>query len=149
MKNNEFQELVDQNLSGLVWDGQKRFKVLQAVSEEEKPMKKKVSMTFILVAAIICLSVTALAAGLIFANRVSAQQRAEKAVCDKYGVTDSMLSAFFTCYVEEKSDKEATVVFSGTYAVLGDYTVDIRDGKADASWSFEGRDTSGMFDAEA
>ena len=96
MKNNEFQELVDQNLSGLVWDEQKRFRVLQAVSEEEKPMKKKVSMTFVLVAAIICLSVTALAAGLIFSNRVSAQQRAEKAVYDKYGVTDSMLSAFFS-----------------------------------------------------
>ena len=149
MKNNEFQELVDQNLSGLVWDEQKRFKVLQAVSEEEKPMKKKVSMTFILAAAIICLSVTALAAGLIFSNRISVKQTAEKAVFDKYGVTDTMLASFFSSKVEEKSDKEATVVFSGTYEVLGDYTVDIRDGKADASWSFEGRDTSGMFDAEA
>ena len=149
MKNNEFQELVDQNLSGLVWDEKKRFMVLQAVSEEEKPMKKKVSMTFILVAAIICLSVTALAAGLIFANRISVKQTAEQAVYNKYGVTDTMLASFFSSKVEEKSDKEATVVFSGTYAVLGDYTVDIRDGKADASWSFEGRDTSGMFDAEA
>ena len=149
MKKNEFQELVDQNLSGLVWDEQKRFQVLQAVSEEEKPMKKKVSMTFILVAAIICLSVTALAAGLIFANRISVKQTAEKAVYDKYGVTDTMLASFFSSEVEEKTDGEATVVFSGTYAVLGDYTVDIKGGKADASWSFEGKDTSGMFDAEA
>ena len=112
-------------------------------------MKKKVSMTFILVAAIICLSVTALAAGLIFSNRISVKQTAEKAVFDKYGVTDTMLASFFSSKVEEKADGEATVVFSGTYYVLGDYTVDIRGGKADASWSFEGKDTSGMFDAEA
>ena len=65
MKNNEFKELVDQNLSGLVWDERKRQKVLHALSEEEKPVKK-VSTTFILIAAIVCLSVTALAAGLIF-----------------------------------------------------------------------------------
>ena len=64
-------------------------------------------------------------------------------------MTDTMLASFFSSEVDEKNDGEATVVFSGTYAVLGDYTVDIRDGRADASWSFEGRDTSGMFDAEA
>ena len=40
MKNNEFQELVDQNLSGLVWDERKRQKVLHAISEEEKPVRK-------------------------------------------------------------------------------------------------------------
>ena len=40
MKNNDFQELVDQNLSGLVWDERKRQRVLHAVSEEEKPVRK-------------------------------------------------------------------------------------------------------------
>ena len=64
MKNHEFQELVDQNLSGLVWDERKRQKVHHAISEEEKPVKK-ISTTFILVAAIVCLSATALAAGLL------------------------------------------------------------------------------------
>ncbi|MBP5728591.1 MAG: hypothetical protein J6Y48_16080, partial [Clostridia bacterium] len=86
MKNNEFQELVDQNLSGLVWDERKRQKVLHALSEEEKPVKK-FSATFILVAAIICISVTALAASLIFSNKVTVQQLAEKAVNEKYGLT--------------------------------------------------------------
>ena len=65
MKNNDFQELVDRNLSGLTWDERERQKVLHAISEEEKPMKK-VSMTFILIAAILCISVVALAAGLVF-----------------------------------------------------------------------------------
>ena len=147
MKNNEFQELVDQNLSGLVWDEQKRQKVLHALSEEEKPVKK-FSATFILVAAIICISVTALAAGLIFSNRISVKQTAEKAVFEKFGVTDTMLASFFNSDVEENADGESTVVFSGFYYPLGDYTVSVKDGKAEASWSFDGRDTSGMFDAD-
>ena len=71
MKNNEFQKLVDQNLSGLVWDERKRQKVLHALNEEEKPVKK-FSTTFILIAAIVCLSVTALAAGLIFSPKYDA-----------------------------------------------------------------------------
>ena len=64
MKKFDFQELVDQNLSGLVWDEGKRRTVLQAVRKEERPVKK-LSTTFILIAAIVCLSVTALAAGLV------------------------------------------------------------------------------------
>ena len=40
MKKHEFRELVDQNLSGLVWDEAKRRTVLQAVRKEEKPVKK-------------------------------------------------------------------------------------------------------------
>ena len=71
MKNHNFQELVDQNLSGLVWDERKRQTVLYVVSEEEKPVKK-ISTTFILIAAIICISVTALAAGLVFSGRFDA-----------------------------------------------------------------------------
>ena len=34
MKNNEFKELVDRNLSGLEWDERKRLRVLHAISEE-------------------------------------------------------------------------------------------------------------------
>ena len=40
MKKHEFRELVDQNLSGLVWDEEKRQTVLYAVQKEEKPVKK-------------------------------------------------------------------------------------------------------------
>ena len=148
MKNNEFQELVDQNLSGLVWDERKRRKVLHALSEEEKPVKK-FSATFILIAAIVCISVTALAASLIFSNKVTVQQLAEKAVNEKYGLTDTMLSGYFSPSVEEKSAEETTVVFRGAYYVLGDYTVDIRRNNTSVSWSHDGEDTSGLFDAEA
>ena len=93
MKNNDFQELVDQNLSGLVWDERKRRIVLHAVSEEEKPVKK-ISTTFILIAAIICISVTALAAGLVFSGRFDAVKVAEKTINDSYGITNDMLGTF-------------------------------------------------------
>lgn len=151
MKKFDFQELVDQNLSGLVWDEGKRRAVLQAVRKEEKPVKK-LSATFILIAAIVCLSVTALAAGLVFSSRVDAAKLAEKAMADTYGVTDVMLSTFFSRTVSETADGGTTVVYSGIdflNEVLGTYTVAVKDGAASAVWSHDGESTSGLFDAEA
>ncbi len=151
MKKFDFQELVDQNLSGLVWDEAKRRTVLQAVRKEERPVKK-LSTTFILIAAIVCLSVTALAAGLVFSSRVDAANLAEKAMADTYGVTDTMLSTFFSRTVSETADGGTTVVYSGIdflRDVLGEYTVSVKDGAATAVWSHDGESTSGLFDAEA
>ena len=151
MKKFDFQELVDQNLSGLVWDETKRRTVLQAVRKEERPVKK-LSTTFILIAAIVCLSVTALAAGLVFSSRVDAAKLAEKAMADTYGVTDTMLSTFFSRTVSETADGGTTVVYSGIdflRDVLGEYTVSVKDGAATALWSHDGESTSGLFDAEA
>ena len=131
MKNDEFRELVDQNLSGLVWDGRKRQKVLHAVSGEEKPVKK-ISTTFVLIAAIICISVTALAAGLVFSGRFDAVKVAENAVRESYGITDDMLSTFFSRATEDKEDGTSLITYSGVdyfHYVLGDYTVTVKDGK--------------------
>ena len=151
MKKFDFQEFVDQNLSGLVWDEAKRRTVLQAVRKEERPVKK-LSTTFILIAAIVCLSVTALAAGLVFSSRVDAAKLAEKAMADTYGVTDTMLSTFFNRTVSETADGGTTVVYAGIdflRDVLGEYTVSVKDGAAAALWSHDGESTSGLFDAEA
>ena len=151
MKKFDFQELVDQNLSGLVWDEAKRRTVLQAVRKEERPVKK-LSTTFILIAAIVCLSVTALAAGLVFSSRVDAVKLAEKAMADTYGVTDTMLSTFFSRTVSETADGGTTMVYAGIdflRDVLGEYTVSVKDGAATAVWSHDGESTSGLFDAEA
>ena len=151
MKNDEFRELVDQNLSGLVWDGRKRQKVLHAVSGEEKPVKK-ISTTFVLIAAIICISVTALAAGLVFSGRFDAVKVAENAVRESYGITDDMLSTFFSRATEDKEDGTSLITYSGVdyfHYVLGDYTVTVKDGKGSASWSHDGEDTSGLFEADA
>ena len=152
MKNNEFQELVDQNLSGLVWDERKRQRVLHALNEEEKPVKK-FSTTFILIAAIVCLSVTALAAGLIFSPKYDAVRISNQAMEDQYGITPDLLSLFWRD-VKENEDGTTTVVYSTTKDVgpvsrIGEYTVMVDGPKATVSWSNEGKDTSGGLSAEA
>ena len=152
MKNNEFQELVDQNLSGLVWDERKRQRVLHALNEEEKPVKK-FSTTFILIAAIVCLSVTALAAGLIFSPKYDAVRISNQAMEDQYGITPDLLSLFWRD-VKENEDGTTTVVYSTTNDVgpvsrIGEYTVMVDGPKATVSWSNEGKDTSGGLSAEA
>ena len=150
MKNNDFQELVDQNLSGLVWDERKRQRVLHAVSEEEKPVRK-ISTTFILVAAIICISVTALAAGLMFSQKVDDMTLASQELERTYGVTPTMQGSYFGKTVEQ-GDNETIITFWGIEDlryVLGEYTVVVKDGKAVAKWNHDGEDTSSGFDAEA
>ena len=152
MKNNEFQELVDQNLSGLVWDERKRQRVLHALNEEEKPVKK-FSTTFILIAAIVCLSVTALAAGLIFSPKYDAVRISNQAIEDQYGITPDLLSLFWRD-IKENEDGTTTVVYSTTKDVgpvsrIGEYTVMVDGPKATVSWSNEGKDTSGGLAAEA
>lgn len=151
MKNHEFQELVDQNLSGLVWDERRRQKVLHAISEEEKPVKK-LTTTFILVTAVLLITVTALASGLVFSKRVDASKAAEQALANRYGITDNMLNTFFGRTIKEQADGSTAIVYSGNHGlhfVLGDYTVVLKDGNATVSWSHDGENTSGLFDAEA
>ena len=150
MKNNDFQELVDQNLSGLVWDERKRRIVLHAVSEEEKPVKK-ISTTFVLIAAIVCLSVTALAAGIVLSRKADDSVLADREMEKKYGVTMTMLGSYFSREDEQTAD--ATVFryqgIEDLNYVLGEYTVTVKDGKVTAEWSHDGEDTSGGFEAEA
>ena len=149
MKNHEFQELVDQNLSGLVWDERKRQKVLHAISEEEKPVKK-ITTTFVLIAAIVCLSVTALAAGLIFNGRVDAAKLAENALLEKYHISSEMLSFFH--HTVDENDGSMIVSYEGNQPytfVLGTYRVTVSSGKADASWNWDGTETSRGFDGVA
>jgi len=152
MKNHDFQELVDQNLSGLVWDERKRRTVLYAISEEEKPVKK-ISTTFILVAAILCISVTALAAGLIFSQKYDAGKVANEAMGAKYGITAEMLSLFHRT-VEENTDGTFTVFYAAPQAdfpteQMGDYSVLVKGNQATITWSNDGKDTSGGLMAEA
>lgn len=151
MKNDEFQRLVDRNLSGLEWDERKRQQVLRAVEKEEKTMKR-FSRTIILVAAILCISLTAFAAERMFSARMDAVKLAEKALEDTYGVTVSMQGSFFGRSVEEKQDGSAVVTYSGIdflHEALGEYTVVVQDGRVSASWSHDGEDTQGLFEANA
>ena len=153
MKNNDFHELVDRSLSGLVWDERKRQRVLHAIYEEEKTVKK-ISSTFILAAAIVCISVTALATGLIFSPRYDAVRIANKTMEEKYGITADLLSLFYR-EVKENEDGTTTVTFSIPAKEdfpadrIGEYSVIVNRSEATVSWSKEGLSTSGGLCAEA
>ncbi len=151
MKNHEFQKLVDHSLSGLEWDEAKRRKTLLAIDKEEKAVKR-FSARFILIAAALCLCVcmTALAAGIMFSKDVDATALSDEALFEKYGITLEM-QTYFNRTVKEDGGKHI-VRYDGVGAyeyVLGCYTSIVEDGKAGITWSHDGEDTTGGFDAKA
>lgn len=149
---NDLRSLVDQTLSELEWDERQRQRVLHAIREEEKPVKK-LSASVILAALLICLSVTALAAGLLFSPRYDAAKLANAAMEEKYGVTADLLCLFHRTVITH-ADGSATVTYAAPQAdfpaeQMGDYVVEVSGGQAQAFWSNDGMDTSGGMSAKA
>lgn len=124
--------------------------VLEQIAREEAPvMKKKVSVGFVFAIVLVLLSVAALAAGLLFSSRVSAARSADQALERKYGITREM-QTFFGREEEELPEGGIRVTYTGAGNLaypLGTYTVTVRDGKAEATWSYEGKDTSGGYNS--
>ena len=114
-------------------------------------MKRKISVGLVFALVLVSLSVIALATGLILSPRVSAARTADLALAEKYGITDE-LQSFFGREEEELPDGTVKVTYFGAgslEATLGTYTVLVKDGKADISWSLEGKNTAGGYEAEA
>lgn len=100
-------------------------------------MKKAWAITLALV--LVMAAAVALAAGLMTSDKVDIKETAEKALEERYGLTSEMMS-FFSCAVDEEA---GTVVYTPVDAMagterLGVYTVAVKDGKAEASWSHDG-----------
>lgn len=135
---NEFQKLVDRELSGLCWDECMRQRVLRSVEKEEKPVKRKMTAGMAFAMILVLVGSLALATGLMFSQRYDVVRLADEAMLDTYGITDELQALFSKRVV---LDEEQTMVyyvgledFSG---MLGDYTVTINKGKAAAKWSFD------------
>ena len=115
-------------------------------------VKKKISVVAVLAAALMLITVTALAAGIIFAKRVPATEIADQALLKTYGITPQMQSMF----IRETAEGEGgttVVTYEGKENlayVLGKYTV-IVDGQTvnNIYWSHDGEDTSGGLEASA
>ena len=94
----------------------------------------------------------AVAAGLTRSAKYDAKLLAHQALEEKYGFTQDM-DSFFTCSVEE-ADGQTVVTYRANADIgdfawkLGDYTVTIRGGKAEASWSNDGEAVSGDFSSD-
>ena len=154
MKNHDFQELVDRRLSGLVWDEARRRKVLSQVIEEERPMKRKVSFSLVLALAVLCIGAVAIAEGIMFSARYGAVRLANQAMEKQYGITADLLSLFHR-EADDHGDGTATITYSVASEAdfpaeqMGVYTVEVKGNRATASWSNDGKDTSGGLAAEA
>ncbi len=152
-KNKEtLQTAMDRRLSFLDELPSCRPALMQQIAQEEAPvMKKKISLGLVFALVLVSLSMIAVAAGLILSPRVSAARLADRALEKTYGVTEEM-QTFFGREEEELPDGTFRVTYSGAgnlEAPLGTYTVLVKDGKAEASWSLDGRESAGGYEAEA
>ena len=130
-----------------------RAKIMYRIAQKEEPvvMKKKLSVGLALTIVLVLLSMSALAAGLLLSAKVSATQIADRELEKQYGITAEM-QTFFAREENEMPDGAIQVTYSGVGGmeyVLGSYTALVKDGKAEISWSHDGEDTSGGYEAEA
>ena len=143
---------MNRRLSSLTGDPLRRAKIRQRIAQKEEPkMMKKFSMGLAVMLAVMLMSATALATGLIFSPKVNTLALADKTLEDTYGVNQAMLS-YFHRTAQEQEDGSTVVTYEGVENlsyVLGTYTVTIQGNSAAASWSRDGSDTSGGLDADA
>ena len=153
MKNKEtLQASMDRRLSFLDELPSCRAALQYRIAQEKEPvMKKKVSLGFVFAMVLVLLTVAALAAGLLLSPRATAVRTADKAMEKTRGITAEMMT-FFSRQEEEQPDGAVRVTYTGAGSleyVLGTYTALVRDGKAEITWSHEGEDTAGGYEAEA
>ena len=153
MKNKEtLKAAMDRRLSFLDDTPSCRPALMRRIVQEEEPvMKKKWSVGLVCALLILSLSVMAVAAGLILSPRVSATRMADQALEKTYGITDQ-LQTFFGREEKELPDGALEVTYTGAgtlAAPLGTYTAVVRNGQAEVTWSYDGKDTAGGYEAEA
>lgn len=113
-------------------------------------MKKKLSVGLVFALVLVLLAAAALAAGLLLSPRVSAARTADLALKEQFGVTEEM-QTFFARNEEELPDGSVKVTYTGAGSleyVLGTYTAVVKNNKAEITWSREGEDTSGGYEAD-
>ena len=121
---------------------------------EDKPTHARPKRMVWLAAALVLVlaAAVAVAAGLTRSAKYDAKLLAHQALEEKYGFTQDM-DSFFICSVEE-ADGQTVVTYRANADIgdfawkLGDYTVTIRDGKAEASWSNDGEAVGGDFSSD-
>lgn len=108
---------------------------------------------FIAAALVLALiAAAAVAAGLTRSAGYNAKRLAHRALEEKYGFTQDM-DSYFLCTVEERNGQTVVTYRAnedvGDFAwKLGDYTVTIRNGQAEASWSNDGEAVGDDFSSD-
>lgn len=150
MNEQDFRRRLNAELSQITWTAEDERQVMRKIPRKGGIyMKRKLSLALMLMLIVLALTVTAYAAGLIFSPRADAAALADRALEDKYGVDQTMMS-FFSRKIRE-TDGATVVTYSafGPLAYpLGEYTVTVKNGTAEARWSHDGQDTSGGLDGD-
>ncbi len=140
MPNKNFRDSIDNEMSHIKWS-----KSQEVLSRAQKPVGRargKRSLVMVAAAALILLTVTALAVTLLFSPRYDAEKAARQALQEKYGFSDQAIAIFYG--QPEKTRDGYTVVFNsaGFYPdAVGTYTVTLdKQGKAAIVWQHEGED---------
>lgn len=120
-------------------------------SKGEEPMKKKLSLSAVLLALSCFVALGVLASQLLFAKTFDLHRWAREEMAKKYGITEELLTVFRQTPVEEEGDTK-TLRFEG-YDIwaeeLGVYTATETAGKRELTWSHDGESTEGGLDAKA
>ena len=154
MKTNKktLQTAMDRRLSFLDDLPSCRAAVQYRIAQEEEPvMKKKLSLGFVFAIVLVLLSVAALAAGFLLSPRAAAVRIADQAMAETRGITAEMMT-FFGREEAELPDGTVQVSYTGVGSMeyaLGTYTALVKNGKAEISWSHDGEDISGGYEANA
>lgn len=146
-----FKDALDSRLASLTGDPQLAQRILRGTERrKETKMKKRFSMGLAFALVALLLMATAWAAGLIFSPRYDAVKLANQALQDKYGITDRMMSQFYR-KAQPNSDGSTTVTYESVEHIeqLGIYTITVRDGKAEASWSLDDKYNAGRLEDSA
>ena len=123
--------------------------------QDNQPARTISRRRMLLIAAALVLmlaAAAAVAAGLTRSAKYDAKRLAQEALYEKYGFTREM-DSFFICTVEENNGETVVTYHAnedvGDYAwKLGDYTVTIRNGQAEASWSNDGEAVGDDFSSD-
>ncbi len=114
-------------------------RAFEVIRKENRQVKKKIGIGFILVAVLMLVSATALAISVIrYSPRQDARTQARVALMDKYGLTEEILTLFSETVTEDGSDWEINYdlpvygKYAGTYRVISNH------GKVTAAWSHDG-----------
>ncbi len=127
-----------------------RAAVQYRIAQEEEPvMKRKISLGLVFAIVLVLLTAAALATTLLLSPRADAVRIADRALEEKYGITAEMQTFFARS--REEADGKVTVTYTGAGSMeypLGTYTAVVKDGRAEVTWSHDGKDTSGGYDSE-
>ena len=134
---NEFQKLVDRELSGLCWNERMRQKTLHSLEKEDKPVKKKMTVAMALTLVMILMGSLALAAGLVFSPRYNTLKLADDALLNAYGISDDLLP-FFNRKLDDETGAVTYIGMEDLQSMVGNYSVLITDGKTQVTWSLDG-----------